>query len=133
MDILIPDDVARLVRSFYARVYADEVLSPVFAHVPMEDHLPTMNRFWSSVLLGTGSYHGDPLAVHRHLHQQLRLNECHFIRWLAVFHRTLDDLFQGDRADAAKQAASSIAARFRQELGVGLLGRPFRRGQAIDG
>lgn len=125
MDILIADDVIRLVRAFYLKVYADEVLGPVFAHVPMEEHLPTMYRFWGSVLLGTGTYHGDPIAVHKRIHELTRLNECHFIRWIGLFQSTVDELFQGERAAFAKRAANNIAARFREELGVGLLGRPF--------
>lgn len=129
-DIQTPEDVALLVRSFYARVYRDEVLRPVFedvAGVNMEDHLPTMNRFWESVLLAAGTYHGNPLEVHRQLHRMAPLNECQFMRWLTLFQSTVDEHFEGPRATYAKQAAGRIASRFQEELQVGLLGRPFQR------
>lgn len=115
-DIESPDDVAHLVREFYARVYRDDALRPIFqdvASVDLEEHLPKMNRFWESVLLAAGSYRGNPLEIHLQLHRLIPLTESHFARWLAHFERTVDELFRGPRATYAKEAAGRIATRFR--------------------
>src|SRR5215469_14250958 len=44
-------------------------------------HLALLKTFWSSVLLATRSYKGDPMMTHL----QLPLEEAHFQRWLALF------------------------------------------------
>ena len=61
-------DVMRLVNVFYDRVQADELLGPIFndiAHVDWAAHLPLMYDFWDSVLFSAGTFHGNPLVVHR--------------------------------------------------------------------
>lgn len=125
-DIATPEDVAEMVRAFYRRVYADDLLRPLFqdvAGVDLEEHLPKMNRFWETVLFGTPGYRGDPLLAHRQLDRLSRLNECHFLRWIGLFNLTVDELFRGPGADRAKRAAMRISERFQVELAV----RPMQR------
>ena len=110
-DIENADDVATLVREFYTKVYADEVLRPMFADiakVDLEEHLPKMNRFWETILLGEQSYRGNPLKVHHALNALKPLNECHFIRWLSLFCLTVDRLFAGPCAEKAKESARRV-------------------------
>ena len=73
--------IERLVRAFYAKVRADEVLAPVFdARIhDWEPHLAQMCAFWSSVALMTGRYHGTPMAKH----MPLPVDAGHFDRWLS--------------------------------------------------
>ena len=64
-----PDEqqIKELVDSFYSRVRKDELLGPVFAEAIGEGwdaHLVTMSDFWSSVLLASGRYKGNPMLVH---------------------------------------------------------------------
>jgi hypothetical protein len=66
-DIETAQDVKRLVDAFYAKVNCDELLAPIFnetAHVDWPKHLPTMYRFWQSVLFGSGNYQGAPFPKH---------------------------------------------------------------------
>ena len=60
-----------LVDAFYARVRRDPTLAPVFAAAIAADawpvHLEKMYAFWSSVMLTSGRYKGDPVATHRKL------------------------------------------------------------------
>ena len=72
--------IQRLVRGFYAEVRQDELLGPIFAAqiVEWEPHLQQICAFWSSVLLKTGRYHGQPML--RHL--PLPIDARHFDRWL---------------------------------------------------
>jgi len=110
-DIANADDVAKMVREFYTRVYQDPVLRPVFADVAkvdLEKHLPKMNQFWGTILLGEQSYRGNPLQVHQALNKLKPLNECHFIRWLSLFCLTVDELFAGPVAEEAKKAARRV-------------------------
>lgn len=110
-DIETADDVELLVKEFYSKVYQDEVLRPIFADVAkvdLVDHLPKMNRFWGTILLGEGSYRGQPMKTHHELDAKATLHECHFLRWQALFCQTVDSLFSGPCADRAKDTALRI-------------------------
>jgi hemoglobin len=110
-DLEGPEEVSRLVRAFYARVYADELLAPIFvevAGVKMEDHLPTMERFWTTVLFGHRLYFGNPMLVHRRLDAIQRLEPRHHERWVQLFESTVDQLFAGPTAERAKLLGSRI-------------------------
>ena len=57
--------VADLVETFYGRVRRDALLAPVFARVEDWDgHLAKLRAFWSSVVLMSGRYHGQPMQAH---------------------------------------------------------------------
>jgi len=80
--------VATLVHAFYARVRADAQLGPIFARVIGEDwdaHLAKMCDFWSSVMLLTGRYKGNPMVAHMRLKM---IRPAHFERWLTLFRQT---------------------------------------------
>ena len=68
MFYLVSEDTIRhLVDRFYAKVRADPELGPIFERAIVGDwgpHLATMHDFWSSVMLTTGRYKGNPVAVH---------------------------------------------------------------------
>jgi hemoglobin len=75
----------RMLRSFYGAARQDPLLAPTFAGVvDWEAHIATLTRFWSSVALLTGEYHGQPLPAHR----PLGLAPQHFARWLVLFEAT---------------------------------------------
>jgi hemoglobin len=79
------DVIAAFLRAFYAAARADPLLAPAFAGVAdWETHLATITRFWCSVALMTGEYHGRPMQAHTHL----RLTPAHFARWLEIFEAT---------------------------------------------
>lgn len=62
------DEVAlgRLVSAFYARVREDEELGPIFndAIHDWPEHVTTLTAFWSSVMLTSGRYKGNPMMAH---------------------------------------------------------------------
>lgn len=110
-DISTHQDVEKLVAEFYARVYKDDVLRPMFdevAQIDLAEHLPKMNRFWNTVLFGEHSYKGNPMQVHLDLDRLKPLNDCHFVRWLSLFRLTVDDLFIGPVAEKAKNSAERV-------------------------
>jgi hemoglobin len=114
IDILNRDSVKLLVDKFYDKVQTDPLLGPVFSHVDWPHHLPTMYNFWSSILLGDQTYQGNPLQKHL----ALPVTAEHFNQWLSLFHQTVDENFEGEKAEEAKQRAQSIASLFQFKMGL---------------
>src|SRR5882757_7907398 len=59
------ENIRRLVDAFYVRVRADSVLGPIFERAIPGDwqpHLEKMYAFWSSVMLTSGRYKGNPVV-----------------------------------------------------------------------
>src|SRR6187200_1574293 len=54
-----------LVDEFYKRIRLDQELAPIFNRAIPGDwdpHLATMREFWSSVMMTSGRYKGNPVA-----------------------------------------------------------------------
>jgi hemoglobin len=115
------DAIRRLVDDFYAKVRADPELGPVFARDPGDwtAHLATMRDFWSSVMLTSGHYKGNPVAAHRRV-EGIELPM--FKRWLALFDQTCGELFEAPIADAFRAKATRIA----ESLKLAMFYRPDR-------
>lgn len=116
-DIENRQDIDRLMREFYVRALADDVIGFIFtdvARLDLEHHLPIIGDFWESLLLGAKNYqtHGrNPLQIHSALNLKTPLETEHFRRWLEIFTATVDEMFAGERADFAKMRAENIAHR----------------------
>lgn len=113
-DIDTREDIKILVDRFYEKVNKDPLLAPVFSHVHWPHHLPIMYNFWSSMLLDDQSYRGNPLQ--RHLH--LAIEQDHFSQWLKLFKETVDEMFEGNKAEEVKMRAQSIAGIFQLKMGL---------------
>jgi hemoglobin len=125
--------IERLVRRFYEKVRADEMLAPVFeARIhDWEPHLRQMFAFWSSVALMTGRYHGTPMVKH----MPLPIDAAHFDRWLALFEATARELCPLEAAahfvERARRIAASLELGIANGQGVMLgVGQRFRRSEA---
>ncbi len=118
-DITSRTDIVGLVDAFYDRVRADALLHPLFdgvARVDWHQHLPKMYDFWESVLFGTTSFKGNPLAVHRELARRASLTATEFNRWLELFSASVDAHFAGPCAQEAKCRASRIAVVMQHHI-----------------
>lgn len=118
-DIESKIEIEELVQSFYKHVLADDLLKPFFTEVVQtnfEKHIPVMVNFWENAIFYTGSYAGNPLESHRHIHAILPFQEIHFDRWLTCFTKAVDELFVGTNADSLKQKATSISAVMKLKL-----------------
>lgn len=107
-EIETENDIELLVHAFYDKVRNDDLLFPVFDDIIKDNwpaHLQKMVSFWSTLLLYTRTYEGDPLTTHI----PLPLTFQHFERWLHLFGETVDARFTGQVAENAKKRASSIA------------------------
>lgn len=112
-DIANRKDIEKLVSVFYDRVKSDDVIGFIFTDVVKmnwEKHLPVMCDFWDNALFYTGTYTGNPMNLHKHLHYIRPLDHKHFVQWVELFVKTVDQMFKGEKAELVKQKASSIAA-----------------------
>ena len=113
----------RLVQAFYARVRDDAELGPIFNRA-IEDwpaHLEKLTAFWSSVMLTSGRYKGQPVAAH--LKHRDRITPALFDRWLALWGETARELM----APAAAAALEDRAARIAESLKLALFFRLDRQ------
>lgn len=113
------EDIDRLLVRFYERAMVDPLLGPVFvdvAHLDLAVHLPRIADFWERSLLGTGTYAGQPMAVHRHLNALVPLTPAMFERWLSLWADALDELACGPVVRLAKDTAARVASATLQHL-----------------
>jgi hemoglobin len=100
-DIQSKEDVTFLVDKFYEAVLTNETLSPFFKHLNFEKHLPKMIHFWSFVLLDEPGYTTNVTEKH----EKMPLSMDLFNLWVNLFKQTVDELFEGEKAELAKQRA----------------------------
>lgn len=111
-DIHNRNDIIRLVDTFYEKIKTDQVIGFLFyevANVNWENHLPKMYDFWENVLFFTGNFDGNPMQKHKELHNKCPLTHAHFNQWNKVFVKTVDELFEGEKAEEIKLRAKSIS------------------------
>lgn len=113
-----------LVHSFYGKVREDEVLGPVFDRAISDwpHHLEKMVDFWSSVMLTTGHYKGNPMMMH--LKHIARIRPEMFDRWLELWRETARELL--DQAGA--EAVIGKAERIAESLQLGMFFKLEPRG-----
>ena len=118
-DLTTRVDVEVLLRRFYGRVFDDDVLAEAFTGLRIKGldmHIPVMCDFWETVLFRAGRYRGSALHAHRHVHQRTPLSGRHFVRWLAMWNNTVDEMYRGPVAEHAKLQAARIAWAMHRRL-----------------
>jgi hemoglobin len=116
------DGIRRLVDAFYDKVRLDAELAPIFLRAIPGDwqpHLTRMYAFWSSVMLTTGRYKGNPVVKHLVIPG---IRPHLFERWLALFNETCGELFE----DGVSEEFRAKAARIAESLKLALFYRPDR-------
>ena len=109
-------DLERVVPAFYARVREDALIGPVFndAIADWPGHLEKLVAFWSSVMLTSGRYKGNPMAAHVKHHG--RLTPDMFDRWLALWAEVTEELLTPEHAAALQFKAGRIAESLKLAL-----------------
>ena len=112
-----------LIDAFYARIRADAALGPIFndAIGDWPEHLEKLAAFWSSVMLTSGRYKGQPVPAH--MKHKARITPELFERWLALWAQTTDALMVPEAAAALQDRAGRIA----QSLQLAMFFRPDDR------
>lgn len=107
--------VAELVNRFYAEVRQDELLGPVFNSriEDWDEHLAKLCAFWSSVVLMTGRYKGQPMPAHIAIAE---ISDQHFMRWLELFAETANVVCPPEAASLFVDRSQRIAQSLR--LGI---------------
>lgn len=114
-DIASIEDIRLLVNTFYDKVRQDALLKDIFEAIIQERwpaHLEKMYRFWQTVLLEEHTYQGSPFAPHA----SMPIGAEHFERWFQLFTATLDEHFQGEKAEEAKWRAENMAKMFHAKI-----------------
>lgn len=108
LEILIP--------RFYARVCDDALIGPVFngAIGDWKHHLQKLVDFWSSVMLTSGRYKGNPVAAH--LKPLPAITPPMFDRWLALWAEVTGELLSPDAAIVLQSKAARIAESLKLAL-----------------
>lgn len=102
-----------LLNRFYVRVRADAELGPIFdaGVADWDDHHRRLADFWSSVMLATGRYKGNPVALHM-IHADA-MTPAMFERWLTIWRQTTNEMVSAEAAAAMQVKASRIAESLR--------------------
>ncbi|WP_343605435.1 group III truncated hemoglobin [Fluviicola sp.] len=98
-------DIELLIETFYGKLLKDETVSHFFVHLNLEEHLPRVVQFWAFILLDEAGYSANMMVKHA----SLDLDEASFDRWLKLFHETVDQFFEGEKAELAKQRSTLVA------------------------
>jgi hemoglobin len=111
MDVQVSEEqLEKLIPRFYARI------GPVFngAIGDWKHHLEKLVAFWSSVMLTSGRYKGNPVAAHlKHLPT---ITPPMFDRWLMLWTEVTAEMLPA----AAAAALQSKAARIAESLKLAL-------------
>ena len=121
-DIETRSDIEELIGKFYEKMLKDPIIGFIFtdiAKIDLDEHLSIICDFWETILFTRPVYKRGPevMNVHHELNKKIPLKKGHFTRWLYLFSTTVDELFEGERAEKAKERADSIATLMQKRLG----------------
>ena len=114
-DIQDLNDIKLLVDTFYGKVRENPMLKDIFNTIIQDrwpEHLAKMYNFWQTVLLEEHTYYGSPFVPHAKLPVDLE----HFEKWLLLFNSTVDNLFEGEKAEKAKWQGQRMAEMFHSKI-----------------
>ncbi len=109
------EDISSLVNAFYAKIRKEEVLGPIFnKHIQdnqWPEHLSKLTDFWETNLFGIQKFKGNPTKKHISVDQHMdhSIDQTHFGKWIQLWFETIDELYEGELAFKAKNAARKMA------------------------
>ncbi len=118
-DTITEESIKLLVNNFYQKIRLDTELSPIFIQIIGEDekdwvpHLERMYAFWSSIMLSSGQYHGNPMKKHKDIP---KFNKQLFERWLFLFAETAHEIHTDDIAQKYIDRSHRIAESLKHAL-----------------
>lgn len=108
--------IESFIKNFYTKVNKDNLLSPIFndvASVDWSEHIPKLAKFWNSIMLKTGEYHGNAYQKHIALVNKVCINDSHFKRWLDLFEKEAKQHFSDSVAKDITFKATNIASSLK--------------------
>ena len=115
-DINNRDDIYTLVSTFYNKVKKDDLIAPIFlGTIPDEQweaHLQKLTDFWQTNLFFIRNTKETQCVFIKKSIEKFEhsIYQEHFDRWLSLWYTTVDDLFEGSKANDAKERARNIAS-----------------------
>jgi hemoglobin len=110
------NDIEKLVRSFYSKVQKDDVLGPFFNYAIKSDeewekHYELLTAFWELNLMDKKGFDGNPAKAHHGIDKAFKsaITTAHFDQWVSLWHKTIDQMFEGEMAEKAKMRAQNMA------------------------
>lgn len=112
-DIQNRSDVFTLVSTFYKKVQKNPQIG-YFFNETIEDwptHLEKLTDFWETNLFMVSKFNGNPVKAHKEVDEKFNqsIEQKHFGEWLNMWFETVDELFEGERANIAKNRARNMA------------------------
>ena len=123
-DIETRNDIESLLNDFYKKAFKDDLIGRFFTEVVplnLETHLPLIADFWESVLLDGKGYRKNVMEIHRDISNKSKIEKEHFDRWVQLFTESVNNLFEGPKANLAKQRAASIATMMNIKINFPIL------------
>ena len=116
VDQVTESQLSILVDRFYGKVREDASLGPVFNSVITDwpEHLEKLEAFWSSVMLTSGRYKGQPMVAH--LKHREAIRPAMFQRWLELWRETARETLDEQGAAGVIAKAERIAESL--QLGI---------------
>ena len=108
-------EISILVNTFYTKIRNNETLGPIFNNrIPADkwpEHIDKLTDFWETNLFGIAKFKGSPTRKHIEVDESLHntIDQSHFAKWLKIWLETIDELYEGDIAFIAKNAARKMA------------------------
>ena len=109
------EDITSLVNSFYEKIRQDDMLGPIFySHIhdnKWPEHLSKLADFWETNLFGIAKFKGNPSQKHITVDKNMNhsITQVHFGKWLQLWFESIDELFEGEIAFKAKNAARKMS------------------------
>ena len=127
VDIQNKEDINKLVLKFYMKAMDDPIIGFFFTQVSpidLDEHASKITEFWNAILFGydplVDSHQSKVVKNMLHTHQQTdekaRMQKGHFIRWLHLFFKSVDELYEGKNAEKIKNRAEKMAASMSEAL-----------------
>lgn len=112
-DIKNREDVFDLVSTFYGRIRKNEEIGFYFNETIKDwpAHIEKLTDFWESNLFFVSKFKGNPRIAHQEVDENFNhsIEQKHFGEWLNLWFNTIDEKFEGERAEMAKGRARNMA------------------------
>lgn len=109
------NDINILVSVFYSKIREDDILGSIFnTHIAndlWEGHLDKLTDFWETNLFGLAKFKGNPTLKHINVDKNLgyKIEQKHFDSWLQIWFETINELYEREYAEKAKNSAKKMA------------------------
>ncbi len=112
-DIQNREDISLIMKEFYIKLLDDEQVKHFFEDIiqqnHLEQHLETITDFWNGILFNDTAYQKNAMQPHLILNKTKPFKKEHFKTWLQHFYTSVNENFNGEKAEMAKTRALSIA------------------------